>query len=521
VEERLVAVIDLLLTIGYIDGRLHAGEQALIRKYLDELARITPGSSSMIEAEYEKLDREIGAIAAEVVAQDDGAFVQTRLKVRAVSLFRGFSPADQKIALELLAALSQADGTVSSHERELHDELLAYFHAAPSLPAPDFEPPPGMLQIDAPQQLELAGLSHPALDALEHKYAQDPAAAHAQFASDYNLIFQAITIWEQKRALGNGRLLGVTDVAQLAPGARILDGHVHVLRPDRPTELVVLGDLHGCYGCLKAALLQSRFFERVAQHQQDPSAPDIKLVLLGDYLDRGRFGFEGVLRVALQLLAMYPEHVVLLRGNHEYLVRHGDLIVSAVNPAEAVPAIAHLAPPGILDAYRHLFEHMPTALVFERTLLVHGGIPRVDTFADRYRDLSSLGDPVMRFEMMWSDPEQTDAVPLDLQRATPRFSFGRDQFRAFMERVRCHTMIRGHEQVETGFATTFDLGNCQLHTLFSAGGRDNPDLPPDSRYRGVTPTALTIRWDAGHARGFAWPINYQPFTSPANNGFYR
>ena len=35
------------------------------------------------------------------------------------------------------------------------------------------------------------------------------------------------------------------------------------MRPDQPTELIVLGDLHGCYACLKAALLQSEFIERV------------------------------------------------------------------------------------------------------------------------------------------------------------------------------------------------------------------------------------------------------------------
>lgn len=30
----------------------------------------------------------------------------------------------------------------------------------------------------------------------------------------------------------------------------------------------------------------------------------------------------------------------------------------------------------IRKAYRHLFEHMPTSLLFDRILFVHGGIPR-------------------------------------------------------------------------------------------------------------------------------------------------
>ena len=199
--------------------------------------------------------------------------------------------------------------------------------------------------------------------------------------------------------------LGLPDVDGELQAAGGLGG------PDRPVELIVLGDLHGCYSCLKAALLQSDFLNRARAHQHDPAtAPDVKLVLLGDYIDRGRFGFEGVLRAALKLLVTFPDHVYLIRGNHEFLVRLGEGVVSAVNPAEAVPALAQVAPVGLLEAYRHLFERMPTALLFERTLFVHGGIPRDATLAERYRDLSSLDDALLKFEMMWSDPVQTDIV---------------------------------------------------------------------------------------------------------------
>lgn len=521
-EASVVAAIDLLLTIGYIDGQLHPEEQALIRRYLEHLIKMSPSSEAYVGAAYTRLEKEIAALAAEVTADGDRGYVSTRLKVRAVSVFRGFTPADQQVALDLLAAVAQADGTIEPRERDLHDELLAYFKAQPSLPVPRAEAPPELLRIDPPQTLPLPATSHPTLDGIEHNYSADPALAAPQFGSDYQLIFQAITIWEQQRALGNGRLMGIASIDQLPPGTRYLDGHVYVMRPAQPTELIVLGDLHGCYSCLKAAVIQSQFIERATLHRSDPANhPDVKLVFLGDYLDRGRFGFEGVLRGALQLQSMFPDHVILLRGNHEYLVRVGEQILSAVNPAEAVPAIVDRAPAGILDSYRHLFEHMPTSLVFERTLFVHGGVPRDDTLAERYRDLSSLCDPVIRFEMMWSDPEQIDAVPLELQRASTRFSFGSQQFRAFMEKIGCHAMVRGHEQVDRGFATNFDLGRWAMHTVFSSGGATNDDLPADSRYRGVTPMALTVRWNAGVASAFAWPIEFAPFSAPANNGFYR
>jgi len=527
-DSRLDALIDLLLTVGYVDGIFHEHEQAFIRQYLDKLSvHVALGGDvdawrSHFDQVYAKLDAELAALNAEVVAIDDGNFINNRLKVRAVTLFRDLTPVDQAAAFELLGALVHADGTVSPAEQQLHAELVAHLHPAPA-PAPAGPEPSGLvLEITDPGPRELAAFTHPMLDAIEQPYAADPVTRAAQVGGDYELIFAAITAWERHRARGNSRLLGVTDVGALPPGTHLLDGHVQVLRPDRPTELIVLGDLHGCYSCLKAALLQSDFIERVRKFQDDPANhPDVKLVLLGDYLDRGRFSFEGVLRAALQLLVAFPNHVVLLRGNHELLVRHGGSVVSAVKPCEAVPSIAGHVTVDVLEAYRHLFEHMPSAFLCDRTIFVHAGIPRDDTLAERYVDLASLDDPMIRFQMMWSDPAATDHVEVDLQRESARFSFGRDQFRALMDKIGCDTMIRGHEQVDVGFRTNYDLGRHRLHTLFSAGGHDNPDLPGSSRYRAVTPMALTIEHRPGVLRASPWPLRFQPFGTAAHNGFYR
>ncbi len=534
-DAQVFAIIDLLLTVGYIDGRLDQVEASFIKEYIDRVIthvgrtkQVPERWRARVDACYTRLEAEIAAIGAEVVAAGDNDFTKTRLKVRALSLFRTFSPSDQKVALDLLDAVIRTDGTVTEQEQELHTELVGYFHAAPSLPAPGIAAPPlhgtasQLPVVHAPQRLPLPTASHPLLDAVEHPYAVDPTTLRAQLHADYDLVFQAIGVWERQRARGNGRLAGVTDIEQLSVGTRFLDERVYVMRPDRPTELVVLGDLHGCYSCLKAALLQSRFVERALNAQQDPANnPDVKLVLLGDYIDRGRYGFEGVLRAVLQLLARLPDHVIILRGNHEFLVRHGEHVVSAVNPAEALTALAQRAPIDLLEAYRHLFEHMPSSLIFDRMLFVHGSIPREDTLGDRIRDLSGLNDAVVRFEMMWGDPVETDHVPVELQRQTPRFSFGAQQLSQFLARVGCHTMVRGHEQIDGGFITNFDLGHCRMHTVFSAGGRDNSDVPAESRYRGVVPMALTVRHNGASTALIPWEIEYAGFCGPEHNGLYR
>lgn len=507
-------LIDLLLTVGHVDGTFDQREKEFVRTYLAHLTAHVGAAEGHFDEVYERLEKELGGLAAEVMSAGDENYVQNRLKVRAVSLFRSFAASDQAVALELVNGLVAADGTVNEHERQLHEELLAYF-VAPAAESSVSITIEQDLVVEAPQPLPLTGTSLPLLDPLERPFSADSS-------TDYDLVFQAITAWERQRARGNGLLTGVTDVMQLPPGTRLLDDYVHVLRPDTLTEVVVLGDLHGCYACLKAALLQSDFVARVERWQADPrNNPNIVLVMLGDYLDRGRFGFDGVLRAALKLLATYPNHVVLLRGNHEFFVRHEGRIVSAVTPAEALPAIQDLASQDMLEAYRHLFDRMPTSFLFDRTLFVHGGIPRDRTLAERYRDLSSLNDRPLRFEMMWSDPVDTDAVPHDLQAGSTRFTFGREQFRMFMERVGCQAMVRGHEQIEAGFAKRYDVAGRQLYTLFSAGGAANDDLPSWSRYRGVTPMALTLRRDRHELRGVPWAIDWQSFCDGACNGFYR
>jgi hypothetical protein len=378
------------------------------------------------------------------------------------------------------------------------------------------------MAVQAPRWNPLKAMAHPLLEPLEQTFSPHPVELQSQLALDYQLVGHARARWHQLRGPGDGLLAGIADVDQIPSGAQFLDGHVHVLRPHQPIELVVLGDLHGCYACLKAALLQSDFVNRAWLHQWDPRHyPDVKLVLLGDYVDRGRFSFDGVLRAVLQLFVAMPDNVFVLRGNHEYLLERNGLVFSGVHPAEGLYSIMPYAPRELLAAYRLLFEEMPTSLLFDRTLFVHGGIPRDDSLAAHWRDLSSLGDPELRFQMLWSDPAQTEAVPVELQRRSSRFTFGRDQFRAFMERAGLHTMIRGHESIADGFDVTYDLGDRLMLTLFSAGGHDNRDLPLDCPYRQVRPMALSVHQDAAGLRAIPWPIEYQAFNYDVHNGLYR
>lgn len=527
--QQFSAIVDLLMCVGHVDGAYDPRVRAFVRQYVDTVVRaLEQGShdarlSAARHAYFGELEAELGVQLAALADEEVtgyGGHVPPRLRARVLALFQGLPWNDQATVLELVHALVQVDGQVSPAERALYEELTALIPPAPPATAGKQHGTAPML-VEPPAWSPLSTVSHPLLDPLEQTYSPHPVERQAQLEWDLHLIRQAMWQWQRQREAGASRLAGIADIAQLPPGARFLDGFIHVMRPDAPVELVVLGDLHGCYSCLKAAVLQSRFIERVWAHQWDPAHyPDVKLVFLGDYIDRGRFSFDGVLRAALQLFVAMPEHVVLLRGNHEWLMWNRGYLASGVYPAEALASLVGHASVEMLEAYRQLFEHMPTSLLCDRTLLVHGGIPRADTF-ERYRDLASLNDPELRFQMMWSDPVHVDHVALEQQRLNPRFMFGREQFRAFMERVGMTTMVRGHEQIDRGFEVFYDLGDQLLLTLFSAGGHDNADLPLHSSYRAVTPMALTLQFGHGMPTATPWPIAYRSFNYEPHNGLYR
>lgn len=532
---RFTSIVDLLMSVGHVDGWFDPRAKAFILQYVESIVLMREQSSmepadtrtrhsASMRAHFAELDKELTA-ELEVLGQEarDGK-LPDRLRGRIVALFRGLTWNDQATALELIHGLLQADGSFTPAELVLYDELRAAFIAVSAAPAATSAKKTGAapMLVKAPEWKGLVGVAHPLLDPLEQTYSPHPQERKAQVDWDYHLIQQAMMQWHKQRAAGANRLVGVQKIDQLPPGSRFLDGYVHAMRPNAPVELIVLGDLHGCYSCLKAALLQSNFIERAWAHQWDPQRyPDVKLVFLGDYIDRGRFSFDGVLRAALQLFVAMPDQVILLRGNHEWLKWQGDRIVSGVYPAEALASIVPHVPVEMLEAYRQLFEYMPTSMLCEQTLLVHAGIPRADTFEARYQDLSSLNDVEMRFQMMWSDPAQVDTVPVAHQQQNPRFPFGRDQFRQFMDRIGMTTMVRGHEQIDRGFDVFYDLGDRLLLTVFSAGGSSNADLPPDSSYRAVTPMALTLQYGNGTPTATPWAIDYAPFNYAPHNGLYR
>jgi uncharacterized tellurite resistance protein B-like protein len=544
-EQQMRALIFYLTAFGYIDGEFDLSEKTFIRSYIRELVdkrarQSMPQASDASRSEvvdrftthfhevFQEVDYGVRSLFDEVVAkgEDTDQFVYAKLKLRCYEIFKAFDEDNQKALLETVDELITADGHVHPAEAKFRDEVRELLVAEIALDDGDLEPVASDLEIDGPAAVVPREDNHPFFSQFETHYSADPVRIRKQAELDFGLISRAMQKFDEQRAAGEGKLAGHNSVAEFSGEAPFLDGHVYVepLVPGQRYELTVLGDLHGCYSCLKGALMQSDFFAKVEAFRIDPqNNPNPKLILLGDYIDRGRFSYNGVLRTVLQLFLTAPDHVYVLRGNHEYYLEYQGRIYGGVKPAEAINSLVGYMPQEMFEAYMNLFDALPNILLFGKTVFVHAGIPRDDTFEAKYTDLASLNDDEMRFQMLWSDPSQADFIPRDLQAQNARFPFGKLQFHRFASKLGCNTLVRGHEKVIEGFRRVYDDGNYVLLNLFSAGGADNNDLPPDSSYREVTPMALTMSIDgkASKTKITPWAIDYQRYNDPAKNAFFK
>jgi len=540
-EQQMNAIIFYLTAFGYIDGEFDFTEKTFVRIYIRQLVtaraklampdadpktrdEVINKFTSHFHEVFEQVDRSVKALFDEAVAdgEDVEKFVYAKLKLRSYEIFQTFDRDNQNELLSTIDELIYADGSVHPSEQKFRNEIEALLDNPTPIDEADIEIVQGhKVAISDPAAVRPRLDDHPFFAAFEHHYSADPDRIAKQVQADLDLMNRFVAQLAAQRAKGAGKLAGKQTVTDFASDKPFLDGHVfvHPARPDAVYDITVLGDLHGCYSCLKGALLQADFFAKLEAWKLDNRKPEPKLVLLGDYIDRGMFSYNGVLRTVMQLYLAAPDHVFPLRGNHEYYIEYRGRIYGGVKPAEAINTLIGHVPGEVFQDYMRMFDELPNMLFFDDLMFVHAGIPRDADIKAKLTDMAALNDPDIRFQMLWSDPSTADYIPDDLQAQNARFPFGKRQFEAFMTRFGCSMMFRGHEKVDAGFRTMYGE-IASLATLFSAGGADNFDLPPESSYRTVTPMAATVRLEGGTSTVTPWLIDYKRFNDPKRNRFF-
>jgi len=230
---------------------------------------------------------------------------------------------------------------------------------------------------------------------------------------------------------------------------------------------IIVGDLHGDLQSLLHIIDDSKFLARAK------TGGDTILIFLGDYGDRGPNSPE-VYYVVLKLKQMFPENVILLRGNHE---GPSDLLASPHDLPFQLNRKFGSKGQAAYMTLRELFSQLYTAvLVPERCVMLHGGVPsRAASVEDiAYAHEKHPQEPHLE-EILWSDPWERIAGTVTSPRGAGRL-FGEDVTHNFLEMLEVRALIRGHQPCPEGYSI---MHGGRVLTLFSRKG------PPYNNHSGA------------------------------------
>jgi protein phosphatase len=214
-------------------------------------------------------------------------------------------------------------------------------------------------------------------------------------------------------------------------------------------SFVIVGDIHGNLADLV------RIFSRVGY------PPAERYLFVGDFVDRGHHSVE-VMILLFALKILFPEHVFLVRGNHEC----DSLCADFGFKDECVAKMGSV----VYSRFIECFAFLPyAALVNGSVLCLHGGIsPEVKSL----KNIADLPRPLRSYEsevangIVWSDPraEANGFGPND--RGTGN-TFNAKVLSQFCRKNRLSLLIRGHEWCAEGYEWPFGTdGKCL--TVFSS-----------------------------------------------------
>jgi len=223
-------------------------------------------------------------------------------------------------------------------------------------------------------------------------------------------------------------------------------------------KMIVVGDIHGDLESLGYILKNSDFMKKIREGK------DFLLVFLGDYGDRGFYSPE-VYYVILKLKEMFPENIVLIRGNHE---GPNDLLAY---PHDLPTHLHRKFGEAGIDVYAKLnefFNHLYTAMLVEdRYILLHGGAPsRASTIDNLSYAHEKHPQETHLEEILWSDPSDRIKGTYPSPRGAGKL-FGKDVTERFLKMLNVNVLIRGHEPSSEGFKINH---NGKVLTLFSRKG---------------------------------------------------
>ena len=212
--------------------------------------------------------------------------------------------------------------------------------------------------------------------------------------------------------------------------------------------VIICGDIHG------------QIYDLIELFKKGGEVPNSRYVFMGDYVDRGYNGVE-VLELLLALKIKYPEHITLLRGNHE-----SRQICFAYGFYEEITRKYGNA--NAWEYFTDLFDYLPLAALVEgKIFCVHGGLSPYISTVDQIRLINrkmEIPREGVFCDLMWSDPDDIETWIISCRGAG--WIYGWKVVDEFTHINGLELICRAHQLVMEGFKYWFQKKN--LCTVWSA-----------------------------------------------------
>ena len=212
--------------------------------------------------------------------------------------------------------------------------------------------------------------------------------------------------------------------------------------------VIICGDIHG------------QIYDLIELFKKGGEIPNSRYVFMGDYVDRGYNGVE-VLELLLALKVKYPEHITLLRGNHE-----SRQICFAYGFYEEITRKYGNA--NAWEYFTDLFDYLPLAALVEgKIFCVHGGLSPYISTVDQIRLINrkmEIPREGVFCDLMWSDPDDIETWIISCRGAG--YIYGWKVVDEFTHINGLQLICRAHQLVMEGFKYWFQ--NKNLCTVWSA-----------------------------------------------------
>ena len=201
--------------------------------------------------------------------------------------------------------------------------------------------------------------------------------------------------------------------------------------------VIICGDIHG------------QIYDLIELFKKGGEIPNSRYVFMGDYVDRGYNGVE-VLELLLALKVKYPEHITLLRGNHE-----SRQICFAYGFYEEITRKYGNA--NAWEYFTDLFDYLPLAALVEgKIFCVHGGLSPYISTVDQIRLINrkmEIPREGVFCDLMWSDPDDIETWIISCRGAG--WIYGWKVVDEFTHINGLELICRAHQLVMEGFKYHF------------------------------------------------------------------